>query len=106
MKTELVHKTEHFEAVAFYDVHGELDFISITHSGPKNEFVDKLYEEDGAYGFAKWLEKRVDVGIVLDPEFSQFFANSTSLEMTEKWMRKATSVLNKAIDQYNSLFMP
>lgn len=105
MKAEIVYRTDHFEAQAFYDSHGEREFISITHSGPMNEFVSLLYEEDGAHRFSKWLEKRVSEPITLDPEFSQFFAIAQSQEEAEKWMRKASAVLDKSIEQYSSLFM-
>lgn len=104
MKAEIVHRTEHFVAQAFFDSHDDLDFISITHDQKRNEFVDKLYEQDGAYGFAKWLEKRVETQLVLDPEFSQFFANSTDLERTKQWMKEATAALNLGIMQYRALF--
>jgi len=105
MKADIVFRTDHFVATAFYRPDELLDFISITQVSPSNEFIDRLYEDDGAYGFSKWLEKRVDVPITLDPEFRQFFARAQNLEQAQKWMRKASSVLDKSIGQYNLLFM-
>jgi hypothetical protein len=104
MRTEVICRTNHFEAVAFHHQNGDLDFISIVHIAHPNEFVDKLYDEDGAYGFSKWLEKRVNEPIDLDPEFSQFFANTRDPEIAKEWVRKASNVLDQSISEYKSLF--